>query len=229
MGWQVAVVLDEGLNLDSLRILIGQMPVWALDTPDRKAALHQLNEEFNLFWVPEPAFTVFTPALPDDSVASLIDLVPTIAEHHPRLSGLSVFGLEPTPQLRDCLAKLDYEPVPDPDSIYPDRLRFAKPLNRISSVPQISLDASAWKSYDDIYSAFFEAVGAPQWHGRNFDALDESIGEGGINKIEIPYRIIIRNADHTDDDVELFMKDFSDLIKHLQSNGCPVDLIIEQS
>jgi RNAse (barnase) inhibitor barstar len=229
MGWQVAVALDPELNLDSLRILIGQMPVWASVTHERKAALNELNEEFRLFWVPEPAFTIFTPALSDNPVASLIDLIPTIAEYHPRLSSLSVFGLEPTSQLRNCLAKLDYEPVPDTDSIYSDRLRFAKPLSRISSITRILLDASGWKSCDDFYQAFFEAVGAPSWHGRNFNALDDSIGEGGINAVEVPYRISIKNADSNNDAISAFIRDFADLIKNLQNNGCPVDFVDERS
>jgi len=141
------------------------MPVWASVTPERKDALIELKEEFGLFWVPESAFTVFSPAFPDDPKASLIDLVSTIAEHHPRLSGSHLFGVESSSELQSRLAKLDYEPVPDPNSIYPDRLRFAKPLNCISSMPQIILDANGWKSHDDFYQAFFDAVGAPQWIG----------------------------------------------------------------
>jgi RNAse (barnase) inhibitor barstar len=229
MGWQIAVVFDEGLNLDSLRILIGQMPVWASVIPERKEALNELNEEFRLFWVPEPAFTVFSPAVRSDPITSLIDLIPTIAEHHPRLSSVSVFGLEPTSQLRNRIAELEYEPIPDPNSIYPDRIRFAKPLSCIPSMPQILLNANGWTSPDDFYHAFFEAVGAPTWHGRNFNALDDSIGEGGINAVEVPYRITIRNADSIREDIAAFIHDFGELIKQLQSIGCPVDFVVEQS
>lgn len=228
MGWWVAVVLDPKLNLDSLRILIGQMPVWASVTPERKSALSELNEEYGSFWIPEPPFTVFSPALPYDPMASLIDLLPTIAEHHPRLSGLHLFGVESS-QLQYRLSELGYEPVPDPDSIYPDRFRFAKPLSQFPAMPQILLDASGWKSYDDFYQAFFEAVGAPSWHGRNFDALDDSIGEGGINAVEVPYKITIKNADSKNCDIAAFIRNFADLIKHLQSNGCPIEFVDERT
>jgi len=227
MAWRIAVVLDKELNLDSLRVLAGQMPIWALDIPARKAALAQINEEFEPFWAPEPAFTVFTPAKPDDLPGSLFDLVPGLLEHHPSLSGLSVFGVETSPKLQDGLAKLGFQSVPDPDSIYPDRLRFAKPLSRTSPVRRISLDAGGWRSRDDFYSAFFDAVGAPEWHGRNFNALNDSIGQGSINKIEVPYRIVIQNLDRANAEIEILIRDFGQLIVYLQNDGCPVDLIVD--
>jgi RNAse (barnase) inhibitor barstar len=229
MAWQVAVVLDSETNLASLHVLIGQMPVWALATPKRRTVLSQLNEEFRLFWIPEPVFTVFSPAFPDDLTASLLDLIPTVEEHHSRLSGLSLFGVEPSPFLQNGLAELGYDPVPDPDSIYPDRIRYAKPVNRISKMPQLLLDSSKWVSINDFYDSFLAAVGAPDWHGRNFNALNDSIGTGGINKLEVPYRIVIRNANRMGKDAASLVKDLGDLIQHLQIEGCPVELVIEQS
>jgi RNAse (barnase) inhibitor barstar len=77
----------------------------------------------------------------------------------------------------------------------------------------------------DLYSAFFLAVGAPDWHGRNFDALNDSICSGGINKIEVPYRIVIHNAPQDNEMVRGVLEDFGDLIRHLQSDGCPVSFL----
>jgi RNAse (barnase) inhibitor barstar len=37
------------------------------------------------------------------------------------------------------------------------------------------MDGAAWNSEDDVYDAFFRVVGAPAWHGRNFNALNDSI------------------------------------------------------
>ena len=56
---------------------------------------------------------------------------------------------------------------------------------------ELQLDGSNWKTTDDFYDAFFRAVGAPSWHGRNFNALRDSIITGQINKIELPYTIHI--------------------------------------
>ena len=38
-------------------------------------------------------------------------------------------------------------------------------------------------------------VGAPDWHGRNFDALRDNIAAGSINAVEVPYRLVIKNYD----------------------------------
>jgi len=227
MGWRVAVVFDAETNLDSVKILIGQMPVWALRTEERQEALEPMGEEFRLFWIPEPAFTLFTASFPDDRVASIVDLVPTIEEHHPKVSGLSVVGVDPSRDLNAGLSQLGYEVIDDSADIYPDRIRFAKPVSQIPDMPEIVLDAGSWQQFSDFYDAFFAAVDAPDWHGRNFNALNDSIGTGGINKREVPNRIIIRNGSKMGEDPASFVKDFEGLVHRLQGEGCPVDLVVE--
>jgi len=84
------------------------------------------------------------------------------------------------------------------------------------------LDAKDWQSKDDFYDGFFRAVGAPEWHGRNFNALIDSIQTGQINQIEVPYKIIIRGLQPNDGPLGYFLNDFADLVRDMQSNGCPV-------
>ncbi len=43
------------------------------------------------------------------------------------------------------------------------------------------------------FQSFFKAVGAPDWHGKNFNAVRDSIAGGNINQIEIPYRLILKD------------------------------------
>lgn len=62
------------------------------------------------------------------------------------------------------------------------------------------LDALNWKTSDDFYTSFFTAVHAPSWHGRNLDALNDSVGTGAINGIEGPYAIVIKNYGAMDED-----------------------------
>lgn len=52
----------------------------------------------------------------------------------------------------------------------------------------ITLDAVAWASPDDFYSALLPQLGAPVWHGRNLNALDDSLGGGSINALEPPLK-----------------------------------------
>jgi hypothetical protein len=225
MAWQIAIIADADTSLHDVQVLLGQMPVWALSTQDRKAALHQLNEDSSAIWSPDPAFTTFTGYCLADPVAEILNLIPTVEEHHYRLSALRLFGIESTNSLKEGMESLGYQPLVG--TLY-QGLGFAKPLNRVEGVTDILLDAGRWQSSDDVYLAFFAAIGAPSWHGRNFNALIDSIATGAINKTEVPYRITIRNTDIVGRDVASFVHDFAGLIRHLQDNGCPVEMVVEQ-
>jgi RNAse (barnase) inhibitor barstar len=58
----------------------------------------------------------------------------------------------------------------------------------------IDLDATKWKSADDFYDALLPAIGAPELHGRNLNALVDSMIWGGLNAVEPPYTIRISGA-----------------------------------
>jgi RNAse (barnase) inhibitor barstar len=90
-------------------------------------------------------------------------------------------------------------------------------------------DGVRWKARDDVYDAFFAAVGAPSWHGRNFDALNDSIATGSINSIEIPYRIVVRNFDLISGEAVRMTNAVADLIAEIASRGCPVEIEIRDS
>ena len=49
---------------------------------------------------------------------------------------------------------------------------------------QIILDALGWKEKDDFYGDLLPSLGAPNWHGRNLDALNDSIRGDDIKKDE---------------------------------------------
>ena len=55
----------------------------------------------------------------------------------------------------------------------------------------IELDASGWHSRLDFYDALLGGLGAPDWHGRNIQALIDSMIVGAINAVEAPFRIVI--------------------------------------
>jgi RNAse (barnase) inhibitor barstar len=74
-------------------------------------------------------------------------------------------------------------------------------------VKVISLDASEWRSPDDFYSALLPQLGAPAWHGRNLDALDDSLGVGGINNLEPPFRVEVGGADELPEPMRHFLSE----------------------
>jgi len=91
---------------------------------------------------------------------------------------------------------------------------------------QLRLDATEWKTRDDFYDAFFRAVGAPSWHGRNFDALNDSIGTGQINQVEVPYEIVIANSSAAKGEVQVMIHEVAKLIRRLAEGGCPVEIVV---
>ena len=58
----------------------------------------------------------------------------------------------------------------------------------------IDVDASQWTSRVDLYNAILPLLGAPDWHGKNMNALTESIVWGEINAVEPPYTLRIRGT-----------------------------------
>ena len=72
-------------------------------------------------------------------------------------------------------------------------------------------------------------MGAPEWHGRNFDALNDSIASGSINEVEVPYRLVLKNYDLVSGEAKKMTDDFVDLIHEIAERGCPVEVRIENA
>jgi RNAse (barnase) inhibitor barstar len=53
---------------------------------------------------------------------------------------------------------------------------------------RISIDVSGCKNVDEFYGVLLAALDAPAWHGRNLDALWDSI-TSDINNVMPPYSI----------------------------------------
>ena len=222
MAWQVAIVADDETSLGSL---IGWLPIWTWSTPNHLAAAPELRDSFGKIWEPEPALTMIQTSIEDDIVSSIEPIIPTIEEHHPRLTALRLFGLENSAELDSALRPHGYAYKSESEI---DGLLYVRPMNRLGEIPEVVIDASGWKNFDDVYDAFFSAVGAPDWHGRNFNALIDSIATGRVNKIEVPCSIVIRNSDCAKLEAAEFLGRFADLIKEMAERGCPVGIQIKR-
>ncbi len=95
------------------------------------------------------------------------------------------------------------------------------------TVRELVMNAVAWTSRDDMYSSFFEAVGAPPWHGKNLDALWDSFRGGQINKIEVPYRLVFKNYGALSASLKNDAERFIGVIREAAEDGVPVDIRIE--
>jgi len=228
MAWQVAILFDHGEAEETLHanlyISLGQMPVWAVVSYSRVPGEAELREVWEKCWYPEPGLTLVRPDI-EDPVEKVVDLIPTIEVHHPRMTAIRLFGIPVSARLTESLGSLGLFPVTGTTW---DGIGFARPLNRIREVTVIELNAADWTCSDHFFDAFFRAVGAPEWHGRNFNALDDSIGAGGISRIDVPYRLVVQNLRAANQETKNLISDFAKLIERLQTNGCPVELQAEE-
>jgi hypothetical protein len=58
-------------------------------------------------------------------------------------------------------------------------------------VTKIVLDARTWRSEADFIEAVIAGLGGPAWHGRNYNALHDSMVTGSINRIEQPIEFVM--------------------------------------
>jgi RNAse (barnase) inhibitor barstar len=66
----------------------------------------------------------------------------------------------------------------------------------------IDLDASSWKGVLDFYDALLKALGAPQEHGKNVNAVIDSVIYGGINQLKPPLTVRFHGTRGVPDDVK---------------------------
>lgn len=89
----------------------------------------------------------------------------------------------------------------------------------------IRLDAAHWREVDDLYNALLAALGAPQWHGRNLNALEESLADDDINKVRQPFSIEVASADRASPIVRRALDGLADLVRDLRdTHQAKIDL-----
>ena len=89
---------------------------------------------------------------------------------------------------------------------------------------ELILNGADWATKDDVYEAFFRVVGAPEWHRRNLDAIADSIRGGSINRVEVPYRLVIKSYGMIGPNAKPVADRFISLVHELAAEGCPVDI-----
>jgi RNAse (barnase) inhibitor barstar len=71
------------------------------------------------------------------------------------------------------------------------------------------------------------ALAGLDWHGRNLDALADSISGASINQVEVPYRLVIKNYDKVGSAAKPMTDSFIALVQELAAAGCPVEIGVE--
>lgn len=99
----------------------------------------------------------------------------------------------------------------------------------------IEIDASSWTRRLDFYEAIVTAIGAEPWHGRNFNALVESLAFGEMSKLEPPFTIRLNGlqnvATELHRDIIDLVQDLEDMLATLHEDrpkpGFPSTFVIE--
>lgn len=55
---------------------------------------------------------------------------------------------------------------------------------------RFEIDAGGWRDEGDVWDVVLAALNAPAWHGRNLEALADSLG-GGVNGVEGPVTLVV--------------------------------------
>ncbi len=221
MPWQVGIVVDDRLNLGAL---LGWLPVWAWATDERCAQIDELRADWGALWEPEPSLTLINTPIGKEPVEAVLGQIQTIELHHPQMAAIRIFGLPDSDGLRKGMSIFGYNFA----SASSEWGVYARPMADLDDVQELEMDAAGWTSSDAVYDSFFKAVGAPDWHGRSLDALNDSIATGGINKAEVPYRLVVRNASKAGAEARKMIDRFAELIQDIQTDGCPVSMTVLQ-
>jgi RNAse (barnase) inhibitor barstar len=95
-------------------------------------------------------------------------------------------------------------------------------------VDDIRLDGRLWRTAGDFYAAYLTAVGAPDWHGRNLDALWDSLTGGDVNQHNPPFHIHISGLPEMGGEARRTVERFVALIGEAKAAGHAVEVDVER-
>ena len=93
----------------------------------------------------------------------------------------------------------------------------------MSEPTEIELDGSSWVTEDDFYTALLGALGAPDWHGRNLDALADSLRGADINAVNPPLWITIFGSQRMGIEAAKAARRFVELCDDLAKDGTLIE------
>ena len=92
---------------------------------------------------------------------------------------------------------------------------------------EIRLDGRLWRTANDFYTAYLSAVGAPDWHGRNLDAVWDSLTGGDLNRRNPPLRVRITGLADMGGDARQVVERFLAISRGASAEGHIVEVELE--
>ncbi len=198
MAWEIGFISDPTCDESIVNTLVRYMPIWMVDSSINQRTASVARQLAGEMWHPEAACTTFKVKNWEDREYNCLSQLDAVDLHHPDMAKLSFVGVEDSGTLRTGLKEFGFIPA---NATWPDTIAFRRPITTLKSISTLKLDAYGWKNSDDVYESLFAVLGSPVWHGKNFNALHDSIVTGGINTVEVPYSLSIRNVKATSSDV----------------------------
>lgn len=94
---------------------------------------------------------------------------------------------------------------------------------------KILLDWREIKTFDDFFESFLPQVKAPSWHGKNMNALRDSIIVGDINGVEPPFSVININLSELQENAREVYEAVTEVFDEATKEGRVVSICNEQS
>lgn len=224
MAWNIAVVVDPEFNERAADQLVRYRPIWMVDTPHNRISAAVARAAAGEMWDPEAACTTYRIEDPSAREHNCLHILDMIDLHHPHLAKLDVIGVGASASLTLGMSESGFFPA---ISTLEDSIAFRRSIDALEGVPSFDLDASAWKSPDDVYNSLFAKLGSPVWHGRNFNALNDSIVTGGINSVDVPFKLLIHGLHSSTNEVKEFVSKLEALLAEREAEGCPISVRID--
>lgn len=225
MTWEVAVILTPNCDLATADTLARYMPIWIADTPSNQLCAAAARHAAGDLWKPEPSCTTFNTFAELSAEGNLVNIADAVVLHHPHLAKLNILGIEDTASLRSHMSQLGFQPA---KATWDNSLAFRKPISTLNNVQHLTLSAKKWRTPNNVYDDLFRVLGSPSWHGKNFDALRDSIVTGQINTVEVPYTLSIRKISSARPEARLFVEELIGLISRFEAEGCPISIHVEE-
>ncbi|WP_299022668.1 barstar family protein [uncultured Photobacterium sp.] len=87
-----------------------------------------------------------------------------------------------------------------------------------------------WKQLStksEFYTMFLEQVDAPNWHGRNLDALYDGLLDERLIKLTLPVCFVNKNSSSVKLELECFQQSVFELVDEVASQRKGISLLIE--
>lgn len=91
---------------------------------------------------------------------------------------------------------------------------------------EIVIDVSRWRSGADFMDDVLAGLEAPAWHGRNWNALRDSIVTGSINSVEPPYRLCLVGDRQPPEELRRWIRDLVQMIEEARNAGRDIEISV---